>query len=1009
MRSPEIRPLPIAVRVLPYADIIQKERRWTGSSLLPRGMLVIHTVGRTGATQQLAIGTYRFIVGGQCLEEGLFCDDDLPKRELQVLQDYVLRNNVIAAPGDDQSLRLLTRCEFLDLFFQLAYKARCHVVGFDLPQDISRLACDSKPARGFYAGGFSFCLWSYKDRRGRERPDGFRPRVCIKHIDRNRSLIGFTGRNSPDQVDLIPEGSPSGKPQPGYKFRGHFLDLKTLAFGLTDEGYSLPTACEAFGVEHWKQQAVRQAPITKESIDNIRREILAMSELAAKLIEEFAQHPIPLSPTRVFSPASIGKGYMRGMGVIPILQRQPNFPKEYLGYAQTAFFGGRTSVHIRKVVCPVVYLDFLSMYSTVNALMGLWSFVVSREIRVIEHCKDEVEEFLRELTPNMLFDPETWTRMNGFVKVVPNGDVLPVRSKYSPASNDWQVGLNHVYASKEDALWYSIPDIVASILATDRVPEIVDAFVIGRSGTAFEAVPTKLRGMVQVDPEHDDFFRVIVDERLSLSSRDDLSAIEAKRLDKALKILASATCFGIYAQMDRRDEKDKVEVTCHGIDPDPFTCTVSHPEFPGEFWFSPLGSLITAGARLILALLDHCVSELNGTYVMEDTDSMAIVATEHGGLVPCPGGPLKMPDGRSAVRALSWREVGEIVARFVKLNPYTDKPRSILKIERDNYDPETGQQRQVYCLAIAAKRYALFLRGEDGAPVLLQKGVNNHEDRWSEHGLGHLRNPLDPEGEDRDWIRQAWMSVIRRTLGLTALPLGFEQLPAIGHIPITSPTAIRSLARLNRGKKYRNRIKPFDLLLSCHVKPFGYPPDINPEKFHLVAPYIPDPYCWVDLPWVDRYSGKQYEITTEGFHGSRGVARVKTYGEVLREYEFHLGAKSADAKGKPSGKQTVGLLRRRHVRVERIIYIGRESNRLEEMEAGVIHSPESVYTEYPDPRRDEWQTKILPVLDKIPVAVLMRFSGRSRSMLWRTIAGRSRPRRRNQGVLRSILQKIGLI
>jgi len=133
------------------------------------------------------------------------------------------------------------------------------------------------------------------------------------------------------------------------------------------------------------------------------------------------------------------------------------------------------------------------------------------------------------------------------------------------------------------------------------------------------------------------------------------------------------------------------------------------------------------------------------------------------------------------------------------------------------------------------------------------------------------------------------------------------------------------LAKLNRGKKYHNRIKPFDLLLSCHVKPFGYPPDVDPEKFHLVAPYVPDPECWVDLPWIDQYSGKQYEITTEGFHGSRGVARVKTYGEVLREYEFHLGAKSADAKGKPSGKQTFGLLHRRHVRVERIVYISVEN------------------------------------------------------------------------------------
>jgi hypothetical protein len=33
----------------------------------------------------------------------------------------------------------------------------------------------------------------------------------------------------------------------------------------------------------------------------------------------------------------------------------------------------------------------------------------------------------------------------------------------------------------------------------------------------------------------------------------------------------------------------------------------------------------------MLALLDQCVSNLHGTYVMDDTDSMAVVATEHGG------------------------------------------------------------------------------------------------------------------------------------------------------------------------------------------------------------------------------------------------------------------------------------------------------------------------------------------------------------------------------------------
>lgn len=53
-------------------------------------------------------------------------------------------------------------------------------------------------------------------------------------------------------------------------------------------------------------------------------------------------------------------------------------------------------------------------------------------------------------------------------------------------------------------------------------------------------------------------------------------------------------------------------------------------------------------------------------------------------------------------------------------------------------------------------------------------------------------------------------------------------------------------------------------------------------------------------------------------------------------------------------------------RVEQIIYIGRESNRLEEIEAGVIHSPETVYTEYPDRRRDELQTKNSAFTEKHP-------------------------------------------
>lgn len=167
-----------------------------------------------------------------------------------------------------------------------------------------------------------------------------------------------------------------------------------MAFALTDKGYTLEKACEDFGVEHGKQRPVRHGIVTDKYIDYNRRDVLATSELAIKLLEEYDKHDIKLQETKAYSPASIGKAYLRKMGIKLILQRQRNFPKAYLGHAQSPFFGGRTSAHVRKVPVPVVYTDFLSMYPTVNSLMDLWRFVTARKVTVVEHCQGEIELFL---------------------------------------------------------------------------------------------------------------------------------------------------------------------------------------------------------------------------------------------------------------------------------------------------------------------------------------------------------------------------------------------------------------------------------------------------------------------------------------------------------------------------------------------------------------------------------------------------------------------------------------
>lgn len=1006
---PQITPLPIAVRVYPELQIPGAANAQSGDDQRkkwrrPDAMLVVDTETRVDATQRLTFGSYRFIRGGEGLEEGLFFAPNLPGQDRRVLECYAAEHPADAA---NRHLKLLTLQQFLKKFYQSVYKGRCLLVGFNLPFDLSRLARDCAAARGRFAGGFSLGLWSYIDKQGIECENRYRPRIAVKHINSKLAFKGFTARNGCDPADLIPDGSANGDPEKGYKFRGHFLDLRTLAFALTDKGYSLASACEAFYVEHGKQSVKHHGTVTSEYVDYNRRDALATAELATKLLAEYDRHPIDLQPTRAYSPASIGKSYLQAMGIRPILDRQPGFPKTYLGYAQSAFFGGRTSAHIRKIPVPVVCTDFLSMYPTVNSLMGLWDFVTAREITIVKDCQKEITKFLNGVSASFLLTQDAWKCLAGFVQIIPDGDILPSRSKYSDVSNDWQVGVNHIYsdATHPTALWYSLPDVVASVILTGRVPQILDAFRLKPTGKAKELRPIRLRGTIDVNPRQKDFFRAVIEERKRSQARADLPLSEKSRLDKALKVIANSTSYGIYAEMNRQESDEKVDVVCHGIDPLSFTCRVNQPEAPGQYCFPPLAALITGGARLMLALLENCVSKLGGTYAMEDTDSMAIVTTERGGLIPCPGGT-DIKAKQPAIKALSWKQVEDIAKGFATLNPYDCDviPGSILKIENDNFDPKTGKQRQLYCLAISAKRYALFLKDRRGSPELLRNGISNGTDGWSEHGLGHLLNPTDPEIEDRKWIGQAWLQIVLKALEKPTQDLEFENRPAVGRVTVSSPAVMRPLAKLNEGRAYPDQIKPFNFLLTCHVKALGHPKGSDPEHFHLIAPYNNNPTQWLKMDWIDQYTGNSHRITIAGHNGTTRTARVKTYGDVLREYEFHPESKSADAKGNVCEKQTIGLLQRRHISIDHVRYIGKESNHLEAVDAGLIHSDKNIYTEYVDQSRDEWQTKILPVLKRLPLAYLIRESGLSRRALLDIRAGRSRPHARNRECLVAIVR-----
>ena len=67
---------------------------------------------------------------------------------------------------------------------------------------------------------------------------------------------------------------------------------------------------------------------------------------------------------------------------------------------------------------------------------------------------------------------------------------------------------------------------------------------------------------------------------------------------------------------------------------------------------------------------------------------------------------------------------------------------------------------------------------------------------------------------------------------------------------------------------------------------------------------------------------------------------------MIAEYQFHPESKCAAAGGRCAASQSEGLLQRRHIRIDSIKYIWKESNIREEVDPGLVHSAENVYTEY---------------------------------------------------------------
>lgn len=624
----------------------------------------------------------------------------------------------------------MERSAFLAVFYKWTYHERALVIGHNLAFDLSRLATSWTQGGGNgprdFRGGFSLTLCTC------EHADCYdHPRLRVKRLGRHKTLFGFAHVRIP---------AANGSKARTKSYDGKFLDTATLSLALLGPGaVSLDRLGQRLKIDPAlrKQAAVHGATIASEYLDYCRHDVALTWAIYRNLRDLYRQHQTTRPMWHVYSEASLSKAYLDCLKMPRFDRRKPPVPRAVIGHGMQSYYGGRTEVNIRLAPTEIELSDFMSEYPTVNALTELQELLLARTIQV-RACTRDVRRFLA--SPDLLEQlqlPQTWRRLRCLVKVRPDGDILPFRSRFGgsgvAAAN---IALCHVHGRVPT--WYTLADVVASVLLTGgKVPEIVEAVELVPRGR----VPTKpfqLFGNPQytVDLSRDDLGVRLIDLRREVISQRERASTDEERdyldsLQRALKIVANSGSYGVLLEVnakERTEDPSPVRVYHHEAQD-----TRAHiVEEPGSYFAGAIGTFIPAGGRLLLALAERLATDRGITYAFCDTDSMGFAR------------PAAMD--RETFRG----HVADIRAWFTPLSPYEGRP-AIFQREKEN--DFRGKPEPMYCLAISPKRYVLYNRRADGGFRIRKfsaHGTGSYEAPGGYESPADIPAPVDEKGRAAD-------------------------------------------------------------------------------------------------------------------------------------------------------------------------------------------------------------------------------------------------------------------
>jgi hypothetical protein len=634
-------------------------RLWQRNALMIHAAARLDPHGRPVMPETFGLGAALVTIGTAISRGCLFVPDDLAARDPGALARIkAWASDHPLGPAPWQAWQVATVSEFFDpyataeqepaapwAFTPNAYSGAGFVVGADLGRTLALVAEHCGPRRGRATGTWEVWLpgWGRRHDDGRwKRRSPHRPPLRLKE-----RRIGW-------QVDFGPCENGAGKYVDGHQWRGAFVDLMSLAYSLdAQRGSSFAQHAENFG--HAVSDLPLAVAVDETGAERLAEAVRAIHEVAVVLDEHAARWFTTAQDraegrgrvdlARTVSPAALAERILAGFGVKPPLHTWRLSDREQLRWAET-FHGGWCDDDPRLRARPfgVVAADMNSCYPLVAHHLGWWRMVTAERVhrrgvtaplvRLCEKAKSD---------PTVVLDPRVWSRFAATrVEVEADWQRLPV-AFVDRRRPDGRMEVEPTL-SRGRSLFYAWPDVVAAAILDGHVPRIVRAI-------RYEPVGhQKIRANLPVLPglvldAADDPVIALVGHRHHVKAEGD------RLLDGELRLVANALVSGLPSRFD------EVWVKPGGK---------WQPGRPGGGWVRgerpgprscfPQAATVTAGARLLLAVLERMVSDLGGMIAYRDTDSSLIPASPDGG-------KLTLADG-STVRELSWSEVDEILARF---------------------------------------------------------------------------------------------------------------------------------------------------------------------------------------------------------------------------------------------------------------------------------------------------------------------------------------------------------